>query len=90
MPAEIHAQTITATGTFQGGRCRLKAFVCKTSSSGSPAIVFKNGSGGATQLSMVFNTGQDVEIWIPENGMIFPDECHATLTNIDSLTGFFG
>tara|TARA_R100001594_G_scaffold25148_1_gene49275 strand:+ start:513 stop:785 length:273 start_codon:yes stop_codon:yes gene_type:complete len=90
MPAEVHANTVTATGTLQGGRTRLKAFVVKTASSGSPAVVLKNGSGGATQLSMVFHTGEDIEVWIPENGMIFSSECHVTLTNIDSITGFFG
>ena len=53
-------------------------------------MVFKNGSGGATQLSMVFHQSDDNQITIPDHGMIFDDECHVTLTNIDSLTGFFG
>ena len=52
--------------------------------------MFKNGSGGATQLTMVFHTSDDNQITIPDHGMIFDDECHVTLTNIDSLTGFFG
>ena len=32
----------------------------------------------------------DNQITIPDHGMIFDDECHVTLTNIDSITGFFG
>ena len=55
MAASISANTVTSTGTLQGGRTRLKAFYVKTASSGSPAVVFKNGSGGATLLSMVFH-----------------------------------
>jgi hypothetical protein len=90
MAASIFAKTATATGTLQGGRTRLKAFVVKTAGSGSPAVVFKNGSGGATILSMVFSTGDDVQISIPDHGMIFDDECHVTLTNITSITAFFG
>jgi len=90
MAASITAKTVTATGTVLGGRTRLKAFYVKTASSGSPAVVFKNGSGGATLLSMVFHTSDDNQITIPDHGMIFDDECHATLTNVDSLTGFFG
>jgi|TARA_E500000318_G_C3492663_1_gene185059 hypothetical protein len=90
MAASITAKTVTATGTLLGGRTRLKAFYVKTAGSGSPAVVFKNGSGGATQLSMVFHTSDDNQITIPDHGMIFDDECHVTLTNIDSLTGFFG
>jgi|TARA_R110002153_G_scaffold256839_1_gene415815 hypothetical protein len=90
MPASITAKTVTATGTLLGGRTRLKSFYVKTASSGSPAVVFKNASGGATLLSMVFHTSDDNQITIPDHGMIFETECHVTLTNIDSLTGFFG
>ena len=89
MAASIFAKTATASGTLQGGRTRLKGFTAKCAS-GSPAIVFKNGSGGAPLLSMVFTASQDVQINIPDHGMIFPAECHVTLTNIDSITGFFG
>jgi len=90
MPASITAKTVTATGTLLGGRTRLKSFYVKTASSGSPAVVFKNASGGATLLSMVFHTSDDNQITIPDHGMIFETECHVTLTNVDSLTGFFG
>jgi len=62
----------------------------KTAGSGSPAVVFKNGSSGSTLLSMVFHQSDDNQITIPDHGIIFPDECHVTLTNIDSITGFFG
>ena len=90
MPASITAKTVTATGTLLGGRTRLKSFYVKTASSGSPAVVFKNASGGSTLLSMVFHTSDDNQITIPDHGIIFETECHVTLTNIDSLTGFFG
>ena len=90
MAASIVAKTATATGTLLGGRTRLKSFLCKDASSGSPAVVFKNGSGGATLLSMVFPQSDDNQITIPDHGIIFDDECHVTLTNIDSLTAFFG
>ena len=90
MAASITAKTVTATGTLLGGRTRLKAFYVKTAASGSPAVVFKNGSSGATQLSMVFHQSDDNQITIPDHGMIFDDECHVTLTNVDSITGFIG
>ena len=90
MAASIFAKTATATGTLNGGRTRLKAFYVKTASSGAPQVVFKNASGGATLLDMVFNTSDDMQVSIPDHGMIFDDECHVTLTNITSITGFFG
>ena len=68
----------------------MKAFIVKTASSGSPQVVFKNGSGGATQLDVVFNTSDWVQVSIPDHGVIFDDECHITLTNITSITGMFG
>ena len=90
MAASIFAKTATATGTLQSGRTRLKAFIVKTASSGSPQVVCKNGSGGATQLDVVFNTSDWVQVSIPDHGVIFDDECHITLTNITSITGMFG
>jgi hypothetical protein len=90
MAASIFAKTAAGTGTLQGGRTRLKAFYVQTASSGSPQVVFKNGSSGATLLDMVFNTSDDTQISIPDHGIIFDDECHVTLTNITSITGFFG
>jgi len=89
MAASIFAKTATASGTLQAGRTRLKGFTAKCAS-GSPAVVFKDGSSGATLLSMVFTASQDVQINVPDHGMIFANECHVTLTNIDSITGFFG
>jgi hypothetical protein len=90
MASGITAKTATATGTLLGGRTRLKSFYVKTASSGSPAVVFKDGSGGATMLSMVFHTSDDNQITVPDHGIIFESECHVTLTNVDSITGFFG
>ena len=90
MTASIFTKTATATGNLHTGRTRLKAFYVKTASSGSPQVVFKNGSGGATLLDMVFNTSDDSQISIPDHGIIFDDDCHVTLTNITSITGFFG
>ena len=90
MAAAIIAKTATGTGTLQGGRTRLKSFYVKTATSGSPQVVFKNGSSGSTLLDMVFNTSDDTQVTIPDHGIIFDDECHVTLTNITSITGFFG
>ena len=91
MASSIIAKTATSTGTLNGGRTRLKSFVVRSASSGSPAAVFKNGSGsGTTLLTMTFLASDDTQVTIPDHGIIFPDVCHVTLTNVDSITGFFG
>jgi hypothetical protein len=89
MAASIFTKTATATGTLQAGRTRLKSFTVKAAA-GSPQVVFKNGSSGATQLDMVFNASDWVQVYVPDHGIIFDDECHVTLTNVTSITGFFG
>lgn len=91
MAGQIVAKTATATGSLLGGRTRLKSFVVKTATSGSPAVVFKNGgASGTTLLSMAFLTSDDTQVTIPDHGMLFEDDCHVTLTNITSITAFFG
>tara|TARA_R100001460_G_scaffold48702_2_gene86808 strand:- start:1586 stop:1861 length:276 start_codon:yes stop_codon:yes gene_type:complete len=91
MAGAIVAKTATSTGSLIGGRTRLKSFVIRSASSGSPAAVFKSGgSSGTTLLSMTFLASDDTQVTIPEHGMIFEDGCHVTLTNVDSITAFFG
>tara|TARA_R100000988_G_C3976596_1_gene154508 strand:- start:193 stop:468 length:276 start_codon:yes stop_codon:yes gene_type:complete len=91
MASSIIAKTATSTGTLLGGRTRLKSFVIRTAGSGSPAAVFRSGgASGTTLLTMTFLASDDTQVTIPEHGMIFEDGCHVTLTNIDSITAFFG
>lgn len=90
MAAAIKAVTTTATGTLNGGRTRLKSFAVVTAGTGSPQVVFKNGSSGDTLLEMSFTVSDNIQVSIPDHGIIFNDECHVTLTNCISLTGFFG
>ena len=86
MAASIFAKTATATGTLQGGRTRLKAGV-KTaqwvSSGGLRTVVVSTCclwcSTPLMTIRLLYQTTES-----------FDDECHVTLTNIDSITGFFG
>jgi hypothetical protein len=38
---------------------------------------------------MLFANDTDDNVYIPDEGMLFPDGCHATLTNISNVTVFF-
>jgi hypothetical protein len=91
MASSIIAKTASGTGSLIGGRTRLKSFVVETASSGTPAAVFRSGGGsGTTLLDMSFRPGDDTQITIPDHGIIFEDGCHVTLTNVNSITAFFG
>ena len=87
--SDIEAVTVTATGTVQQGRTRLKTLALKSAGSGSPQIVLKDSSTGATLLDMSFNQSDDFYMNLPGAGILFKNECHVTLTAVDSFTGFF-
>ena len=79
-----------STGTVKAGRLRLKAVTVSTSAADA-RLVLKDGSGGATLFDMDFAADNaDEQIYIPDNGIIFESECHCTLTNLTSITCFFG
>ena len=60
-----------------------------TSSSGSPAIVVKDGgASGTTRLSMAFTTSDVVTVNIPDNGILFETDVYLDLTACDSVTFF--
>lgn len=86
---DVRAVTVTATGSVYGARTRVKAIQYVASGAGS--IVLKDGgSGGATNLSVAVATGSSI-IYIPGDGILFDTSVYAaTLTNISSLTVFYG
>jgi len=47
---------------------------------------------GRTRLKAFYvkTASDDTQVTIPDHGIIFEDDCHVTLTNITSITGFFG
>ena len=90
MSGPIIAVRRASTGTVRSGRLRLKAVTVSTSAADA-RLVLKNASGGATLFDMDFAADNtDEQIYIPDNGIIFEDECHVTLTNCTSITCFFG
>ena len=87
----ITAKKATATGSLLGGRSRLKGFIVKTAGSGNPQLVFRSGgASGTTLLDVSLSTGDDTQITIPDQGIVFEDGCHVTLTATTSITAFFG
>jgi len=91
MAGTIVAKTRTTTGELIGGRARLKSFIVKTATSGSPKVVIRDGgASGTTLLTVEFTTSDDRQVSIPDHGILFEEDCHVTLTAISSITGFFG
>ena len=80
--------SVTATGDMTTGRSRLRGFVVSGGASDG-TVTFKNTSSGATLLVLPVNADTTETLNIPDNGVLFSNGIHATLSNIDRVTIFF-
>lgn len=85
--SNIQAVTRTDDGSIYGSRARVKGIHCTTTTAGS--VVLKNGSGGATLLSVAIGANYSGNIIIPQDGILFEDSVYLDLTNATSVTVFF-
>ncbi len=89
---------LTSTGQFTNqtpvalGRTRVKAvYMIPTGTAGS--VVFRNGgSGGATLITLntVASATQPTYLILPGEGVLFSTDVHGTVTNVGSVTIFYG
>jgi hypothetical protein len=93
---DVKAKTMTSTGATGVGtpRARIKAvyFVC---GSLAGSVSFKDGGSGGTELlnfaSPANTTGTgSVYVLIPFDGVRFEADPYLTLTNVTSVTFFYG
>ena len=88
--SDLQSATVTADGVLFAGRARLRHVLIKSSASGSPQVVFKNGgSGGTALITMDFATGINEDIPIPDEGVLFSSGIYVDLTDIDRVTVFY-
>ena len=73
-------------------RARIKSiYIVPTASAGS--VVFKDGgAGGTTRLTVdtVASATQPTYLLLPGEGLLFATSVHGTVTNIGSVTIFYG
>ena len=93
---DVKAKTMTATGATSVGqpRARIKAvYFVNGGSAGS--VSFKDGGSGGTEL-LKFDTPANTTgtgcmyVLIPNDGVIFQADPYVTLTNVTSITFFYG
>lgn len=88
--SDLQSATVTEDGVLFAGRARLRHVLVKSSASGSPQVVFKNGSSSGTALiTMDFATGINEDIPIPDEGVLFSSGIYVDLTDIDRVTVFY-
>ena len=94
MQTDVMANSLAASGSVFGGRARVRgALVEPGASAGS--VVFKDGGSGGTEL-ILFTTPANTTgtgsmyIIIPNDGVRFEADPYLTLTNVTSVTFFYG
>ena len=92
------SQVLTATGQFTDqasatiGRARIKAvYMIPSATAGS--VVFKNGGASGTTimtLNTVASATQPTYVLFPGEGVLFSTNVYGDVTNIGSVTIFYG
>ena len=92
MSSEIFAVKVTATGTAINRRCRIKSIQFLTSGAGAGSIIIREGgAGGTIKIDIdTLSTADSQSVYIPDDGVLFNSNAHVTLTNISSVTIFYG
>lgn len=91
MQTDVKSAVATATGTMYAARTRLKG-VTLTPSSSAGSVVFRDGGASGTTL-LTLNTPAAAgmnDVVIPGEGMLFGTDVHVTVTNVTSVTIFYG
>lgn len=91
MDPVIRSADVVATGTVvatTSGRVR-GMYVRTTAIEGT--VVLKDGGAGGTEISTLNTPAVEGHIYIPlpDLGLAFGTDLHATLTNVDGLTCFY-
>lgn len=92
---DLTAKTITSTGFVTGSSsnaqpARVKSIYYVASGSAGSIVLKDGGSGGTTLLTIATPASATATeaIHIPDSGIRFRTDVHATLTNVTSVTVF--
>ena len=83
--SDVFARKITETGEVYAGPTRVKKLVV-TSSEGGGVVLRDGGAAGSVRLEQDVPGGAIVDIGIPDGGLRFRHDVHATLTGMTSVT----
>jgi hypothetical protein len=94
MQGDVSAKHVNASGTVYNQRTRVKGFsICATASQAGTLLLKNGGSGGTTLIEIDIPSNSNPNsfyVAIPQQGVLFTTNVYATLTNIASVTVFYG
>jgi hypothetical protein len=94
MQTDVKSVYLAATGTLVSYRARIKAIVVVSGAAAGSIILRDGGASGAIGLQMDIpassvGTGAANSVFIPDNGILFETDVHATLSGC-TVTAFHG
>jgi len=87
--SDVNVSYVTATGTVANGRRRLCAIHYHSGGSTGSIVLRDGGASGTAIMTLDFHANSTGDITIPDEGVLFETDIHATYTNIASATFFY-
>jgi len=94
MQTDVKSTHLNASGSIFAGRARIKGFsICATASSAGTLVLKDGGSSGVSVVEIDIPSNSNPNsfyVAIPGEGVLCQTNIYATLTNISSVTVFYG
>lgn len=87
--SDVNVSYVTATGTVASGRRRLVAIHYHSSGATGKIVLRDGGASGTSKVTLDFHATSTGDLHIPDEGVLFETDIHATYTNITSATFFY-
>ena len=85
--SDIQAVTASSTNQILDGRTRLAGLYFVSTSTAGSIVLRSGGVSGSIQLELATPAvAGNYDLIIPDDGILFKDGVHATLTNVTSIT----
>ena len=94
MQYDVKSTHLNASGSVFADRARIKGFsICAVASTAGTLLLKDGGSGGATVVEVDIPSNSNPNsfyVSVPGEGVLCKTNIYATLTNISSVTVFYG
>ena len=94
MQYDVKSTHLNASGSVYAARARIKGFsICATASAAGTLVLKDGGSGGTTMIEVDIPSNSNPNsfyVLVPGEGVLCSTNIYATLTNIASVTVFYG
>ena len=91
MQTDVSSATATGTGTLVSQGTRIKGILLTTTTSTGTVTLRDGGASGTTKITL--NTPAVAEMFnalLPAEGVVFRTDVHVTISNVASVTIFYG